>query len=64
MHPSCESCGSETNNRVKAACDHLCYICKECLEACPELSRDECPGCQEHEDTVNVRGRFDDGLYR
>jgi len=64
MSPVCESCGGETTNRIKVACDHLCYICSECIDTCPDIARDECPTCQEHEDEINVRGRFDDGLYR
>lgn len=64
MRPSCEACGSETLNRIRAACNHLCFICADCVENCPEISRDECPNCNEREDLINVRGKFDDGVRR
>lgn len=60
MNAVCEVCAKETLYRVKASCGHLCYICKECLDDDPTVKRDECPECQEREDTVNVRGKFDD----
>ena len=58
--PVCEACGKTTRNRIRASCGHLCYICIECVQDDPEMIRDECPTCQEHEDVVNVRGKFDD----
>lgn len=61
MRSVCESCGAPTVKRIKAACGHLCFICQECIDACPNIERDECPTCQEHEEVINVRGRFDDG---
>lgn len=64
MQTHCESCGAETTNRIKAACNHLCFICAECIENCPQLLRDECPSCCEREDIVNVRHKFDDGARR
>jgi hypothetical protein len=64
MRSVCEACGSETTNRIRAACNHLCFICDECVENCPNITRDECPSCQEHEDIVVVRGKFDDGVKR
>jgi len=63
MRSVCESCAVETLNKVKVACGHLCFICKDCLETCPDIERDECPSCQEREDIINVRGRFDDERF-
>ena len=61
MRSVCESCGGETTNKIKASCNHLCLICKECVETSPNIERDECPTCQEREDVIFTRGRFDDG---
>lgn len=62
MNPICEVCGKETRNRLKVSCGHLCLICEECIKDDPKIMRDECPVCQEREDTINVRGKFDDQL--
>lgn len=61
-NPTCEACGKETRNRIRASCGHLCFVCPECIQDDPTVMRDECPHCQEREDVVNVRGKFDDQI--
>ncbi len=60
--PLCEVCGQETRNRIGASCGHLCFVCVGCYIDDIAVLRDECPVCQEREDVVNVRGKFDDQL--